>query len=342
MIFAQRRDFTGMAQAAGTGSTLSKVGSVDASIALALFFAAFAYFHRTLHLTLELRDEGFLFFNIARVAHGEIPHRDFIEVYGPGAYALTAPVFHFFGDRVLPVREILAIFRASAVAFSYIIARHFTPRPFALLGALVAMAYWGRSIWMFTTPYAALFTIPLCMLSLVFLLRAETTGNRRTYVSSGFLCGVAMLFKWSLAAMSAYGMILAIFASGMLRDPSSPNPRTHRIAVIAAVALAGAAGVVPFLDILTPIDYLLHFAPIHALLALVVVRFSRTGDGSAWLAHDLRASARKRHAARLHHRMDFGSDGAAPALATSRDPLRSTGHLDHAVRVPGASCTRGN
>jgi hypothetical protein len=247
MLFGQQRDSTGMAQAARTGSTLSKVGSADASIALAVFLAAFAYFHHTLHLTLELRDEGFLFLNIARAAHGEIPHRDFIEVYGPGVYALTAPVFHFFGDRVLPVREILAIFRASAVAFSYIIARHLTPRPFALL--------------------------------------AETTGNRRTYLSSGFVCGVAMLFKWSLAAMSAYGMFLAISASGMLRDSPSPDRRKHPIPVIAVVALAGAASVVPFLEILTPTDYLLHFAPFHALLALVVVHFSRNGDGSVWLAH---------------------------------------------------------
>jgi 4-amino-4-deoxy-L-arabinose transferase-like glycosyltransferase len=285
MIFGQRRDFTGMPQAARTGTALSKVGAVDASIALAMFLAAFAYFHHTLHLTLELRDEGFLFLNISRAARGEIPHRDFIEVYGPGVYALTAPVFHFFGDRVLPVREILAIFRASAVAFSYIIARHLTPRPFALLAALVAMAYWGRSIWIFTTPYAALFTIPLCMLSLILLLRAETTGNRRTYLSSGFVCGVAMLFKWSLAAMSAYGMILAISASGMLRDSPSPDRRKHPIPVIAVVALAGAASVVPFLEILTPTDYLLHFAPFHALLALVVVHFSRNGDGSVWLAH---------------------------------------------------------
>jgi 4-amino-4-deoxy-L-arabinose transferase-like glycosyltransferase len=274
-----------MAQAARTDTTLSKVGPVDVSIALAMFLAAFAYFHHTLHLTLELRDEGLLFLNIARAARGEIPHRDFIEVYGPGVYAVTAPVFHLFGDRVLPVREVLAIFRASSVALAYLIARHFTPRSFAVFGGLIAMAYWGRSIWLFTTPYAALFTIPLCMLSLVLLLRAQTTGNRHTYIASGFVCGVAVLFKWSLAVMSAYGMILAISASGMLHDSPAPGRRTARIPVIAVVALAAAVSVLPFLEILTPLDYLLHFAPFHVLLALIVVHFAHEGDGSTWLAY---------------------------------------------------------
>jgi len=274
-----------MAQAARTGSTLSKLGPVDVSIALALFLAAFAYFQRTLHMTLDLKDEGFLLFNIARAGRGEIPHRDFLEVYGPGVYALTAPVFHYFGDRVLPVREVLAVFRASAVAFSYVIARHFTPRPFALLAAFVAMAYWGRSIWLLTTPYAALFTIPLCMLSLILLLRAETANDRRGYAWSGFVCGAAMLFKWSLAAMSAYGMVLAIAASGVLREPVPANRKDLRPPVLAAAGLAAAVSLLPFLEILTPRDYLLHFAPFHSLLALLALHFFRVGSGSSWFRH---------------------------------------------------------
>ena len=79
-----------------------RCGPPEPAIALLIFVAALAYFNSTLHLTLELRDEGFLLYNIARVADGEIPHRDFIEVYGPGVYAVTAPIFEIFGDRVLP------------------------------------------------------------------------------------------------------------------------------------------------------------------------------------------------------------------------------------------------
>lgn len=267
-----------MVYSARSSRWLRAARSAELPIVLFIFLAALAYFNLTLHLTLELRDEGYLFFNIARVSHGEIPHRDFIEIYGPGVYAVSAPVFRMFGDRVLPLRELLALIRAAAVVFSYLIARHFVPRPFALLGALVATAYWGWSIWTLNTPYAALFTIPLCMLSLVILLRGESRGSRVAYVGAGFVCGIALLFKWTLAAMSAYGMVLAICASAMLRQPP-PGPRTHRLPVLCAWVVAGLAIVVPFRSTLTPFDYLLHIAPIHALLALVALRFARFGDG---------------------------------------------------------------
>jgi hypothetical protein len=273
-----------MLDAERSNSSPSPMNSSEMAIALAIFIAALAYFNLTLHLTFERRDEGFLLFNIARVAHGEVPHRDFIEVYGPGVYALTAPVFRVFGERVMPVRELLAVLRAAAVAFSYLIARHFVPRPFALLGTSVAMAYWGWSIWSLTTPYAALFTIPLCMLSLLLLLIGESRGSRGTYVLSGFVCGAALLFKWSLAAMSAYGMVLAICAGAMLREPSVAAPRSYRVPVLVAWVLAGALVVVPFRSSLTALDYLLHLAPIHTLLALVAIRFARFGDGRSAFA----------------------------------------------------------
>jgi hypothetical protein len=273
-----------MANAASSSRWLPLTRSPEPAIALLIFLAALAYFKSTLHLTLELRDEGFLLYNIARVAHGEIPHRDFIEVYGPGVYAVTAPIFQIFGDRVLPIRELLAVFRAAAVVLSYLIARHLVPRPFALLGAFVAAAYWGRVIWSLNTPYATLFTIPLCMLSLALLLHGQSRGSRSAYVWSGIVCGAALTFKWSLAAMSAYGMVLAICASAMLREPSPPGPRTHRSLVLFAWALAGVAIVVPFRSTLAPFDYLLHLAPIHALLALIGVRFARFGDGGSAFA----------------------------------------------------------
>jgi hypothetical protein len=258
--------------------------SAESAIALLLFLAALAYFNLTLFFSLDLSDEGYLLFNIERVANGEIPHRDFTGAYGPGVYALTAPVFRIFGDRVLPLRELLAVIRAATVVCAYLIARHFVPRAFALLGAIFAMALWGWFVWSLNTPYAATVTIPLCTFSLVLLLNAESRGRRRAYVWSGFVCGVALLFKWSLAAVSAYGMVFAICARAMLRESSVPGPRAHRIAILLAFVVAGSAIVLPFRSKLTPFDYLLHLAPIHALLAVVGFRFARYGDGRSFIA----------------------------------------------------------
>jgi hypothetical protein len=258
--------------------------SVESAIMLTLFVMALAYFNLTVFYSFDLSDEGYLLFNIRRVANGEIPHRDFTEVYGPGFYALTAPVYRAFGDRVLALRELLAVFRAATVVFAYLIARHFVPRPFAVFAAIVSMAHWGWFVWSLNTPYAAVFTIPLCTFSLVLLLNGEKRGDRRAYVWSGFVCGMALLVKWSLAAVSAYGMVLAICARAMLREHSVPGPRAHRTAIVLAAAVVGSAIVLPFRSKLTPFDYLLHFAPIHTLLAVVSFRFARYGDGRSFSA----------------------------------------------------------
>jgi hypothetical protein len=273
-----------MANAADSTRWLHLTRFPEPAIALLVFIAALAYFNSTMYLTLELRDEGLLLSNIARAAHGEIPHRDFIALYAPGLHAVTAPIFRIFGERVLPLRELLAVFRAAAVVMAYLIARHLVPRSFALLGAFVAAAYWGRVIWNLNTPYAALFTIPLCMFSLLLLLHGQSRLRRAAYVWSGIVCGAALMFKWSLAAVSAYGMVLAICANAMLREPPPGSARARRAPVLFAWMLAGAVIVVPFLSSMAPFDYLLHFAPIHAVIALVAIRFARCGEGRSALA----------------------------------------------------------
>jgi hypothetical protein len=274
-----------MTNAVGSTRWLHQKWFTETAVALLIFVAALTYFNSTMHLTLELRDEGFLLFCIARAAQGEVPHRDFMEVYGPGVYAVTAPIFQIFGERVYPLRELLAVLRAAAVVLSYLIARHLVPRSFALLGAFVAAAYWGRVIWNLNTPYASLFTIPLCMLSLLLLLNGQAGERRSAYVWSGIVCGAALMFKWPLAAVSAYGMVLAIVANSMLREPPAGSPRPQRVPVLLAWVMAGALIVVPFLSTLTPFDYLLHLAPIHAVVLLVGIRFARFGEGRSALAH---------------------------------------------------------
>jgi hypothetical protein len=84
-------------------------------VLLLIFAGALAWFGRSLHLTLDLRDEGYLFYEIERVARGEVPHRDFRSVYGPLVYAANAPVYRASGGEILAVRRQLAVLRALAV-----------------------------------------------------------------------------------------------------------------------------------------------------------------------------------------------------------------------------------
>lgn len=266
--------------------------ALSRALPVIVFVLALGTFRSTLPFTLELRDEGYIYFNIARAASGEVPHRDFIDTYGPGVYAVTGPVYALFGERILPVRELMAAFRAAGVTCAYLIAARLVPLPFALLAAAVATAFWGRSTYYINVPYAVFFTIPLCMASLVALLRALERGGRAAFFGAGLLCGAGALFKWSLAAVSAFGMGLAILASAMLAEPAVPARHDRRVLFLVAWAAAGCAIVAPFVAILMPFEYLLHFAPIHALLALLAIRFAAHGDGgTTWATSLPRAAA---------------------------------------------------
>ena len=56
------------------------------------------------------------------------------------------------GHEIVPIRVLLALFKAGAVLTTFILLSLVT-RPFAILGALLAMAYWGRISWSLNTPF---------------------------------------------------------------------------------------------------------------------------------------------------------------------------------------------
>ncbi|MCP4036696.1 MAG: glycosyltransferase family 39 protein, partial [bacterium] len=223
---------------------------------------------------------GYELYNIARAASGQIPQRDFGTVYPPGVYALAAPIYAWFGERVWPVRELLVAVRAAAVMLAFLISRRFLPLPFALLATGFSLAYWGWLAWNLATPYAALFTIPLCMLSLYLLLLALARDGPRLYLAAGLVCGVAVLFKWTLAVMAAYGAVVAIVCVAMLESRTHSGSRRNGPVAFVWAGMALLL-VVAFWSMLSVSDYLLHIAPVHAVMGIVAYSFMRDGDGAA-------------------------------------------------------------
>ena len=105
---------------------------VDLTIGALLLAAALGWFSLTLDTTFNLRDEGYLLYMSARVAAGEIPHRDFVENYGPGVFTATAIPLQLGGGEILAVRWWIAGLKALAVVLGFLIMRRATPLPFAL------------------------------------------------------------------------------------------------------------------------------------------------------------------------------------------------------------------
>ena len=279
---------TGSAAGADARRRRRRIG--DLEIAALLFVLAAAYFSLTLGRTFDLRDEGYIYYNVKRVAEGALPHRDFVCLYGPGVYLLSALAYRASGEEIMGVRVLIAALRAGAVVLVFLIARHLVPRSFALIGAALATAWWGKVIWNLNTPYAALYTIPLGLGALLLLLRGVERDARRLYALAGLTAGLGVLFKQSLGLVVGYGLMLAIAAGSMLRatqaGPARPRERDPlRCALLVLWALAGAALVAPFTRQMSAFDYALHFLPLHALMALLAYPFARRGEGRAALAH---------------------------------------------------------
>jgi hypothetical protein len=239
------------------------------------------YFLLTFTHNFELRDEGFLLRFGSRVAAGEIPHRDFVAVYGPGVHIVNGVAVWLFDGKIAPILLMLVVIKGGAVVLTFLISRFLVTRPFAAFGALLAAAYWGRHGWNLNTPYASLYTIPLCMLALLLLLRALHRRSTLGYVSAGLVAGAAILFKQSLGVFCAYGMALAVYALSALEDASPEKAPSQTRLVLLPWVVAAVAIVAPFLGTMRPQDYLLHFLPLHLLMLLAAAALiARGGCGS--------------------------------------------------------------
>lgn len=256
----------------------------DVAIAVLLFGMAVAYFGLSFNRSFELSDQGIILYHSARVAAGEVPYRDFPDTYGPGVFLVTGALLRAFDGQILGVRTALVALKALAVALTYLICRFVLPRPFALLGAVVATAHWGRLAWNLNTPYAALYTIPLSLLACFAVVCALRVDSRRAYLVAGLIGGAPVVFKWTLGAFNAGGMVLAVLGVSALGTAPARRTRTATLQFLVPWALAAVAILAPGWRQLQPPDYVLHFLPLHAFMLAVGLAVARNGCGPVWPA----------------------------------------------------------
>lgn len=87
-------------------------------------------------------DEGVLAESAERVLHGELPHRDYHEIYTGGLSYLNAAAFRAFGTNLVSMRYMLFLFLLAWVPASYYVASRFVSAPVASAVTLLAVV-WG-------------------------------------------------------------------------------------------------------------------------------------------------------------------------------------------------------
>jgi hypothetical protein len=162
-------------------------------------------------------DDGSLGQMAERVLQGDLPHRDFDEIYTGGLSMVYAGAFKLFGVNLRTIRVVLYICLLAFVPAVYLIASRFAAPPIAAAVALVSV------MWSVPNYFAGLpswYNLFLAGWGTLFVIRFTETRRARWLFAAG-LCGGASF----LAKLAGLYYLAAIFLYLMYRDSVALTPR---------------------------------------------------------------------------------------------------------------------
>jgi hypothetical protein len=139
-------------------------------------------------------DEGALGQSAERVLQGELPHRDFDEIYTGGLSYLNATAFRVFGTNLTSLRCVLYLFFLAWVPSVYYAASRFVSSPIASIVTLLAVA-WGLPNYAAAMP--SWYNLFFATFGVASILRYLETRRERWLFVAGLCGGVSCLFKVS-------------------------------------------------------------------------------------------------------------------------------------------------
>ena len=156
---------------------------------------------------LELADEGVLLAHFNRVAHGQVPYRDFHVGYGPGLYWLQAAAFALWGGSIGTVRVGLALVQGARAAGLAWLAASLGGRGAAAVAVLALVAFFlpvapGQCV-PANIPYPAWYADALGLGALVLMVRSP-----RSSALVGSLWGVVFAFKQNTGVLGLAAAIV--------------------------------------------------------------------------------------------------------------------------------------
>ncbi len=261
---------------------------------VALTLGACAYVYANLDRGWVPHDEGTLAHAAERVLQGELPHRDFGEVYTGGLSYLNALALKAFGMNLLSLRYVLLLVTAAWIPAVYSLARRFVGRGAAALIVVLAVVW---SVPNYPAAVPSWYTVMFATMGTAALLRFNDTERRRWLVAAGALAGASVAIKIvGVYSVAAAGLFLLFREQGTPLAPDGRRGRTASV-ILTAALVALPAGVfaltsrvgdpaVPFHLVLPPaaLSGLLLWREWSVPRAELRVRVPRLGGPAAWFA----------------------------------------------------------
>jgi hypothetical protein len=283
------------------------------------FTAAWAisvlYLTRSLNSGWFPHDDGSLAQSAERVLDGQLPHRDFDDIYTGGLDYAHALAFEVLGHELTSLRLVLFAFFVAWVPALYAIARRFAaPVPSAALVLLCVV--W--SVPNYSASMPSWYNLFLATFALAALYRFLETRRRTFLALAGLACGVSIVVKvtgvYALAAI-----VLALLLVEQEDAPATDGGATlgaYGGVLLAALALVVTAlfGVIE--PRLAPSEALDFFVPGAAICAFL-----------GWNEVTRRRGASRPRFARAFHLLLPVAAGASLPIAAFAVPYLLTGSL---------------
>lgn len=255
---------------------IQRAARADAAVATLLCLLSLWWFTLAAFHGMELRDEGHVLRLSWLTAQGQVPHRDFSDLYGAGVFEVTGAALGAADGRMIGVRWALVALKVCFVLAVFGIARAFCGRGFASFAGVLAAAFWGRALFNLNSPYATLYTLPLLLFAFWLARRGIDRASARQLFFAGGAVGLAFLFKQSLAFYGGVGIGLAIWIGAWFAAPAASGSAPSRWPAVVWL-VAGGAALLPVARLIEPVDYLVHFLALHVLVLAGAVALLRRG-----------------------------------------------------------------
>ncbi len=195
------------------------------AVLLLVWILSLAWFGIFLHRGWVPYDDGMLSQSAERVLQGELPHRDFDEVYTGGLDYLNAAAFRMFGMNLMSLRLMLYIFFALWVPAFYFCASRLASPLAAGLATLLAVA-WSAPNYPAAMP--SWYNLFFATFGLAALFKYLETRARQWLVVAGLCGGFSFLVKSPGLYFVAAGLLFFLF-----REQSEARPRIESDVILA-------------------------------------------------------------------------------------------------------------
>jgi hypothetical protein len=227
-----------------TPTRLSSIGKKGRSVLLLVWILSAGYVFPFRNRGWIPHDEGILGQLAERVLNGEVPHRDFPEIYTGGLTYWHALAFRVFGIQLTSLRLILFLSFLAFVPAVFAVASRFGPPLAAGLVTLLAVTW---SLPNYFSGIPSWYNLFLATWGTLALLRHVETGRRRWLFLAGVFGGVSCLFKVIGAHFIAAALLFFLYREQVL---STPPSRVSRAPRVSGYLLFKAGGLALFLTVL--------------------------------------------------------------------------------------------